>query len=482
MHLRSELATDMLSVEDAPASAGQRTLLPQAKPRARRLFQSLLLIQAFSLVALAGIGFMPRVVPDLVPPVWLVGLAAGLGGLVLWILWDLLRDHFEDLKLVGVALNQTLRGEVPPERLVTRWQGPQVDEVGHLARLIVEIASGRALEKARPDQRLASVIGALGDAVVVITESGQVSLINSAGKSLLGEQRAAVGTSIYAALDYDSLSEAMERARNANRRAIEAVLLTVDGEEIHARITDFGEHRGAVLTFSAEEVEHFHEVEHALDMHDRPPEPLPPLDDTLLSELPGLVLDTETTGLDVTYDSVISIGAVRTHGTRIYRGVVMDCLVNPGRSIPARSTAIHGITNAMVADAPPFGHVVPQLNALMTNTVFIGHNAGYDIAMLRRAYKAAGQPWRDPPWLDVLLLSAALDPKETDLNLESIALRLGVNVTARHTALGDALVTAEVFTRLLPRLEERGIRTLGDAVEFSQTARQMIAAQRSAGW
>ena len=61
-----------------------------------------------------------------------------------------------------------------------------------------------------------------------------------------------------------------------------------------------------------------------------------------------VVLDTETTGLDVKKDSIVSIGGVRMHGQRIFRDVTIDWLVNPGRSIPAASTRIHGITDPMV--------------------------------------------------------------------------------------------------------------------------------------
>jgi DNA polymerase-3 subunit epsilon len=72
------------------------------------------------------------------------------------------------------------------------------------------------------------------------------------------------------------------------------------------------------------------------------------------------------------------------------------------------------------------------------------------------------------PVLDTLLLSAAVHPTLEDHRLESIAERLGVRVIGRHTALGDALVTAEVFLRLLALLGERGIETLGAALDASR--------------
>ena len=72
------------------------------------------------------------------------------------------------------------------------------------------------------------------------------------------------------------------------------------------------------------------------------------------------------------------------------------------------------------------------------------------------------------PVLDTLLLSAVAHPNQETHSLEALAERLGVHVVGRHTALGDALVTGEVFLKLLPMLAERGITTLKDAREAAQ--------------
>jgi DNA polymerase-3 subunit epsilon len=74
----------------------------------------------------------------------------------------------------------------------------------------------------------------------------------------------------------------------------------------------------------------------------------------------------------------------------------------------------------------------------------------------------------DQPVLDTLLLSALVHPNQESHKLEAIAERFNVQVIGRHTALGDAIVTAEVFLKLIPLLAELGIHTLGQARQASQ--------------
>jgi DNA polymerase III subunit epsilon len=85
------------------------------------------------------------------------------------------------------------------------------------------------------------------------------------------------------------------------------------------------------------------------------------------------------------------------------------------------------------------------------------------------------------PALDTLLLHAALHPDHDEHTLEAIAERLGVSVVGRHTALGDALVTAEVFVALLSMLRSRGIETLGEALTAARRTYQSRVDERLYG-
>ncbi|CAA7612846.1 3'-5' exonuclease [Magnetospirillum sp. SS-4] len=432
-------------------------------------------------LALALLALIPHFAEGVAPPAWLVGMVLVAAWLSLIALHEVVRGHLEKLRLLGSGLEAAALGQLFPQAIAERFdtdRGP----LGEMARLIGGLAETRHRQSAKPDQRLAVVLRALHDGVVVMTESGLVSLINGPAKALLGGDHATIGGSIYAAVDRDSLLAAVQRASRSEGKPVDADLALLDGSHHAVRVLDLGEHRGSVITFSATGPAAGSEVELALDLHDHPPPAPPPVDATLLSELPSLVLDTETTGLNAARDAIVSVGAVRCHGNRIYRSTVLDLLVDPGRRIPARATAVHGIDDAMVAGKPGIDRVLPEILAMMAGTVLVGHNIGFDLALLQNAARVTGHAWTPPPRLDILLLAAALSPDEAALEIDDQAGRMGINVSGRHTALGDSLVTAEIWVRLIPQLERRGIRTLGEARAFSRQAREQIKRHQEMGW
>lgn len=196
----------------------------------------------------------------------------------------------------------------------------------------------------------------------------------------------------------------------------------------------------------------------------------PELDETPLAELSCTVFDTETTGLAPSDgDEIISIGAVRIVNGRLLRQECFDRLVRPQRSVRRESQRIHGISNEMLADQPTIAEVLPMFHRFVEETVLVAHNAAFDMRFLQLAEPRTGIRFTQPV-LDTLMLSALAHPGHPDAEhrLELIAARLGVPVAGRHTALGDAIVTGEVFLKLVPLLAERGIRTLGQAREASQ--------------
>jgi DNA polymerase-3 subunit epsilon len=192
------------------------------------------------------------------------------------------------------------------------------------------------------------------------------------------------------------------------------------------------------------------------------------LDECRLQDLVYTVFDTETTGLNPSHgDEIIQLGAARIVNQRLLSQECFDQLVNPRRPIPADTIPIHGITPEMVYGQPHIGEVLPAFHAFAQDTVLVAHNAAFDMRFLALKEQATGLRF-DQPVLDTLLLSAAVHPHQPSHSLDAIADRLGIAVKGRHTALGDALVTAEVFLRLIPLLADQGIHTLGQAREAAQ--------------
>jgi DNA polymerase-3 subunit epsilon len=121
----------------------------------------------------------------------------------------------------------------------------------------------------------------------------------------------------------------------------------------------------------------------------------------------------------------------------------------------------------MVAGKPTIAQVLPSFHLFAQDTVLVAHNAAFDMRFLQLKEKTTGVVF-DQPVLDTLLLSAVVHPNQASHRLEAIAERFDVTVMGRHTAMGDAMVTAEVFLKLIPLLAEKGIRTLGQAREAAQ--------------
>lgn len=187
-----------------------------------------------------------------------------------------------------------------------------------------------------------------------------------------------------------------------------------------------------------------------------------------LAELVYTVFDTETTGLDPSAgDEIVSISAVRIVNGRLLRQESFDQLVDPRRPLSKASTRIHGITPAMLEGQPTIGEVLPRFARFAEDTILVGHNVAFDLRFLQLKERETGQRFVQPV-LDTLLLSAVVHPNLREHELEANARRLGIPIVGRHTSLGDAIVTAEIFIKLLPLLAAQGIVTLEDALDASQ--------------
>ncbi len=186
-----------------------------------------------------------------------------------------------------------------------------------------------------------------------------------------------------------------------------------------------------------------------------------------LRKLTFVAFDTETTGLNPSEgDEIIQLGAVRIVNGRLLHNECIDQLVNPQRPVPKSSVEIHGIDPELLISQPLITEVLPGFHAFAADTVLVAHNAAFDMRLLQLKEDATGLRF-DNPVLDTLLLSSVVHPNQEGHSLDAIAERFNLTIVGRHTALGDALVTAEILLRLIPLLEAQGIYTLEEALSAS---------------
>ena len=197
------------------------------------------------------------------------------------------------------------------------------------------------------------------------------------------------------------------------------------------------------------------------------------LRDRPLWELDFVVFDTETTGLRPSDgDRIVQIGAVHLSAGELVMDRIFDQLVNPGRKIPKRSTRIHGITEAMVTDAPPVAAAVADFHDFAGDAILVAHNAAFDLKFLSLAQGEAGVTFTQPA-LDTLFLARALDDhagRKAAHDLDTLIDRYDIKMEDRHSGLADAFGTAHLFLRLIEQLGTIGIHTMGQAIDETRMA------------
>ncbi len=192
-----------------------------------------------------------------------------------------------------------------------------------------------------------------------------------------------------------------------------------------------------------------------------------------------VVVDVETTGTSHGRgDRVTEVAAVVVEHGAITDG--FQTLVNPGRPIPWRVTALTGISDAMVADAPRFDEIAADLACVLAERTFVAHNAPFDWGFLGMEFARAGLPQalQGTPLCTVRLARRLLAhlPRR---NLDSVAMHYGVEIESRHRALGDARATALVLKGLLRDLERQGVESM-DALQEWLLRRVVVRKRRAA--
>ncbi|HKJ87724.1 MAG TPA: DNA polymerase III subunit epsilon [Gammaproteobacteria bacterium] len=191
-----------------------------------------------------------------------------------------------------------------------------------------------------------------------------------------------------------------------------------------------------------------------------------------------IILDTETTGLDPqTGDRIIEIGCVEIAGRRP-TGRVLHRYVNPERSIPEESTAIHGITDADVADSPLFADLAEEFFQFVDGAELVIHNAPFDVGFLNMELQRVGWPRLEDHCqiLDTLQEARHRHPGQKN-DLDSLCARYEVDNSRRekHGALLDSEILADVFLAMTGGQEDLALSS--EEPSPAQAAERLLAAE-----
>jgi DNA polymerase-3 subunit epsilon len=190
---------------------------------------------------------------------------------------------------------------------------------------------------------------------------------------------------------------------------------------------------------------------------------------TPLSEVTFCVLDLETTGASPDTDAITEVGAVKVRGGECLG--TFQTLVNPKGSIPPEITMLTGLTNEMVASAPPIGTVLPSLVEFLGDAVIVGHNIRFDLSFLRAACERRQRAAFANRHVDTCGLARRLLADEVpNHRLGVLADRLRLDHRPTHRALDDALATVDLLHYLLERAGSLGVLGLDDLLALPTIA------------
>ena len=160
------------------------------------------------------------------------------------------------------------------------------------------------------------------------------------------------------------------------------------------------------------------------------------------------VVDIETTGGFSSSHRITEVAVMVHDGIEVVKEY--HSLVNPGRSIPGFITGLTGIDEEMLKHAPAFSEIANELHALLADKVFVAHNVNFDYTFLREEFRRVGIDFNRPK-LCTVRLSRQICPGLRSYGLGRVCEQVGIEISDRHRAFGDAAATAQLWTYLLSR-------------------------------
>lgn len=165
------------------------------------------------------------------------------------------------------------------------------------------------------------------------------------------------------------------------------------------------------------------------------------------------IIDIETTGGNPKTDKITEIAILIHDGNLVVRE--FSTLINPECNIPYHISALTGITNEMVAEAPRFYEIARDIVELTHNHIFVAHNVSFDYGFVRSEFRRLGFDYKRDQ-LCTVRLARKIIPGHRSYSLGNLCEELNISINGRHRALGDATATARLFDLLLERDHTRG--------------------------
>ena len=182
-----------------------------------------------------------------------------------------------------------------------------------------------------------------------------------------------------------------------------------------------------------------------------------------------VAFDIETTGLHASQDRMTEIGAVIFKGEKIIS--TFSTFVNPQMHIPAEVTALTGIKDSDVQDAPDEKTAMEQFIEYIGDRPLAAHNANFDVGFMTSAARRHGLPF-NPVFVDTWPLAQALLPQLKRFKLDVVSNHLGLPQFNHHRAYDDAMVVARIMEKFIPMLKNYGAETLSDVERICRSLRR----------
>ena len=160
------------------------------------------------------------------------------------------------------------------------------------------------------------------------------------------------------------------------------------------------------------------------------------------------ILDIEATGGKLGEESIIEIAVYKYDGKNIVDQFIS--LVNPEKKIDYYVQKLTHITDKMVLTAPKFHEIAKRIVEITDDCILVGHNVMFDYRMLKQEFDRLGYNF-EKEWIDTFEYSEKLIPDLPSYSLGKLCESLGIIVTDRHRASGDARATVSLFKLLLDK-------------------------------